>query len=144
MADIVISIKPEHAKKIMNGTKKFEFRKYRPRRPISRVYLYESSPIKKIVGSFRLIKIHSGSPNDLWKKCGECGGLKKKEFLDYCGEKKLVYGFEIDDVRSFDPPIDPKELNHGFKPPQSYSYITPNKAIIHKMTNQSLEKWDID
>ena len=144
MADIVISIKPDHAEKIMNGTKKYEFRKYKPRRPVSRVYLYESAPIQKIVGSFRLKKIHSGSPEELWKKCGEEGGLSRKEFFDYFSKNKKVYGFEIDDVKSFNPPIDPKELNHGFKPPQSYSYINPNKAIIHKVVNQSLKKWNID
>ena len=123
MVDIIIAVKPEYAKKILDGLKLFEFRKQKPRRLVSRVYIYASAPNKKIVGCFRMGGVISGSPEEIWKKCGRQGGIEKDKFFSYFGDCKIGYGLEVGDVQRFDPPIDPFEVNCDFKAPQSFAYV---------------------
>ena len=48
---VVLSIKPEFANKIFEGTKKYEFRRAIFKNPnIKKVVVYSSSPVKKIIG----------------------------------------------------------------------------------------------
>ena len=52
---IVLSIKPEFAFKIFDGTKKFEFRKSIFKNVnIKSVILYASSPIQQVIGEFEI------------------------------------------------------------------------------------------
>ncbi|MCK5561377.1 MAG: ASCH domain-containing protein [Thermoplasmata archaeon] len=122
MVDIILSIKPEFAEKILNGEKLFEFRKQVPRQKISWVFIYASSPFKKIVGCFRVKNILNGTPEEIWEKCGSYGGIDQERFFSYCGENEIVYGFEISEVTKFEPPINPYEGDGNFKAPQSFAY----------------------
>ena len=123
MVDIILSIKPEFAEKILNGEKLFEFRKQVPKQEVSWVFIYASSPNKRIIGRFRVKNILNGSPQDIWELCGSRGGIDRDRFFEYCGDKEIVYGFEITEVNRFEPPIDPYEENEGFTAPQSFAYF---------------------
>jgi type I restriction enzyme S subunit len=123
MVDIVLSIKSEYAERILTGIKRFEFRKRRPKQRVCRVYIYACSPIKSVVGYFQLIKVLSGSPEEIWQKCGEQGGIEKEKFFSYFGSSKIAYGFEIGCIERFNPPIDPFEIKNDFKAPQSFAYL---------------------
>jgi predicted transcriptional regulator len=52
--NVLLSIKPKYVKAILNGTKKYELRKsaFRCKEDIERVYIYATSPVKKIVGIY--------------------------------------------------------------------------------------------
>ena len=57
---VLLSIKPEFAEKILNGTKRFEFRKGIFKNPqISTVVIYATMPLGKVVGQFRIESILS-------------------------------------------------------------------------------------
>ena len=118
-----MAVKPEYAKKILDGLKHFEFRKQKPRHRVSRVYIYSSSPDKKIVGCFRIKGVVSGTPAEIWKKCGSQGGIERDKFFSYFGACEIGYGLEVGDVQRFDPPVDPFEVNCDFKAPQSFAYV---------------------
>ena len=49
---VLLSIKPEYASAIANGIKKVEFRKRIFSETVERAFVYSSSPVKKIIGSF--------------------------------------------------------------------------------------------
>ena len=50
MGKILLSIKPIYVNKILNGTKKYEYRKRKPKRnDIGKLIIYSTSPIKKVV-----------------------------------------------------------------------------------------------
>ena len=85
MVDLILSIKPEYAEKILNGFKRFEFRKKMPRRQINRVFIYSSYPEKMIVGKFRIRSVIKGTPEEIWQKCGENGGIEEDKFFSYFG-----------------------------------------------------------
>ncbi len=123
MVDIILSLKPEYAEKILDGTKRYEFRKQRPRHQVQQVYIYASSPKKRIMGRFRIGRVIHGSPEEIWERCGNEGGIEKEKFFSYFGDRTIGYGFEVDEVERFDPPIDPVEINCGFRAPQSFAYV---------------------
>jgi len=53
MTDVLLSVKPEYAEKILDGKKKYEFRRaIFKRNDIEKIYIYSSSPIR-IVHSLR-------------------------------------------------------------------------------------------
>ena len=55
---VVLSIKPEFAFKIFDGTKKFEFRKaIFKNHKIKTVIVYASSPVQQVIGEFEIEKI---------------------------------------------------------------------------------------
>jgi type I restriction enzyme S subunit len=137
MVDLILSIKPEYAEKILIGFKRFEFRKQIPRKQIHQVFIYSSYPEKMIVGKFRIRSVIKGSPEEIWETCGDEGGIEKESFFSYFEDRPIGYGFEIDEVERFDPPIDPKEINNNFKPPQSFAYL-------HDVGEIGLDEYKVD
>ncbi|MDD4484964.1 MAG: ASCH domain-containing protein [Methanoregula sp.] len=122
--DVLLSIKPRYVKSIIDGEKRYEFRKSVFKHPdISRVYIYASSPVKKIVGSFEVGKILEDRPVDLWENVKEHAGIDDRDFFSYFAGKSWAFAIEIRDLREFSEPIDPRETRPGFVPPQSYCYV---------------------
>jgi type I restriction enzyme S subunit len=119
---ILLSIKPEYVKKIFSGEKKFEFRTQKPNTPPSLVFIYESYPVQMIVGWFKVKRILSGSPEDIWNKCKRYGGIEEEAFFEYCKGSNIVYAFEIEKTFKFPNPLDPYRVDKNFKPPQNFSY----------------------
>lgn len=121
--NILLSIKPEYSRKIFSGEKKYEFRKRKPKLMIAAVFVYESSPTRRIVGKFRVKRIHSGSPENIWLKCKDTSGIEENTYLNYCNGTRIIHALEIDMPFKFENPIDPFEAISNFKPPQDYSYV---------------------
>jgi predicted transcriptional regulator len=66
---LLISIKPEYANKIFEGSKTVELRRVRPRlREDDIVIVYASCPEKALVGWFEVEDIIEEHPNKLWNK----------------------------------------------------------------------------
>ena len=119
---ILLSIKPQYTKKIFSGEKKFEFRKQKPKFPPTIIYIYESYPTKLIVGKFIVKRILSDTPQNIWEKCKDHGGINKDEFFKYCDKKELIFAYEIGKIIKFSNPVDPMTYDSGFKAPQDFIY----------------------
>lgn len=75
---VLLSIKPEFAEKILNGTKKFEFRKgIFKNNNITTVVIYATMPVGKIVGQFSIDEILKNDPESLWVKTKKYAGISK-------------------------------------------------------------------
>jgi type I restriction enzyme S subunit len=122
--NVLLSVKPEYANKIVEGKKKYEFRRsiFR-RKDIEKVYIYSSSPISKIIASFEIENILKDSPEMIWKQCQKNGGISKKDFFKYFKDSDSAYAIKIGDIESFQEPIDPYDIIEDFKPPQSFYYF---------------------
>jgi len=124
--NLIISIHPEHVEKILSGEKTWEYRKSifkKDKSEIDRVYIYSTSPVKRIVASFKMGRIIKGSPEELWKKTGQESGTDKQELMEYFEGHKIGYGIEITDLKELEEPVDPYEELEGFHAPQSYMYM---------------------
>ncbi|MDW8850124.1 ASCH domain-containing protein [Flavobacterium sp. MMLR14_040] len=133
---LLISIKPQYAKKIFKGEKTIELRKSAPLRAGINSYMliYVTSPVKELWGICKIASIIKDKPEALWEKFGEKTGIAKDEFDVYYEETNNAFGLELKEVKSL--------LNHtikleklkkiipGFNPPQTYRYID-NDLINH-------------
>lgn len=64
---VLLSIKPEFANKIFDGTKKFEFRKsIFKNKDIKTVVVYASSPVQRVIGEFEIERILNFDLDTLW------------------------------------------------------------------------------
>ncbi len=135
---IILSIKPEYSSKIFTGEKKFEFRTQKPKNPFEIVYVYETNHTKKIVGFFTVKNVIQGSPEELWDKCKYGAGMTEADYFKYCGNKKIVYAFEIDKTHHYESAIDPYILCNNFRPAQSFKYIREN--YVFTFLNENCEQ----
>ncbi len=121
---ILLSIKPKYIEQIISGKKKYEFRKETfKERHSNEIIVYSSSPIKKIIGKFKIGKIIEDTPARLWELLADSAGIIEEEFFEYYTGKKKGFAIEIVDFVLFDTPIDPKSIDPNFVAPQSYLYI---------------------
>ena len=122
MMKVVLSIKPEFANKIFDGTKKFEFRRAIFKNPeVKTVSVYASSPVKKVIGEFEIDSIINEELESLWKKTSSFSGISKDYFDKYFWDKTAGYAIKIKNVKKYRKP---KSLKEDFElaPPQSFAY----------------------
>jgi len=121
--DVLLSIKPKYADAILSGNKRYEFRKnIFKRKDIEKIYIYSTSPLKKIVGSFVAGEIIEDDPARLWEKCHKYSGIDKVEFFNYFDDVKKGYAIEIKDLERMKEPVDPRSIFSNFVSPQSFCY----------------------
>ena len=77
--NVLMSIKPKYANAIFGGSKKVEFRKICFEGSVKRVYVYSSAPVKRIVGFFTVEKIDKDTPEKLWKRYENVGGILRED-----------------------------------------------------------------
>ncbi len=132
--NLILSIRPHHAKAILDGLKKYEFRKsIFKNRDIGTVYIYTTRPIQRIEGLFTIGSIHEGRPKILWERFGEYSGLEEKSFFEYFRGANKGFAIGIEAPRRFRTPINPKERIPGFHPPQNFCYISDR---LHESRNE--------
>jgi predicted transcriptional regulator len=121
---VLLSIKPEFANKIFNGEKKFEYRRVIfKNKNVSKIVVYASSPVKKVIGEFDIGEIINSSKTELWNRTRKYSGITKEYFDKYFDDKEFGYAIEIKSVEKFD---EPKCLNEEYDvsfPPQSFVYL---------------------
>lgn len=148
MKAILLSIKPEWAEKIYNGEKTIEWRKSRPRidrnNHHTRVYIYETAPVKRITGCFTLHGTCAVDVNGMLKPpvSGGCcsmsfsfvrtmledmeknGCVPAGDLAKYQGGAKEIYGWMVSPLikptRIMPYSLDSFDLKH---PPQSWQYV---------------------
>lgn len=128
--NVLLSIKPKYVEEILKGNKKYEFRKsvFRFKEELSLVYIYSTSPVKKVVGAFTIETIIEDHPKVLWEKFKDFSGINEDEFFGYFGDNEKGFAIEIGEIEVFDNPADPRIFIPDFVPPQSFCYI--DDAII--------------
>jgi predicted transcriptional regulator len=119
---VVLSIKPEFAFKIFDGTKKFEFRKVIfKNKKVHTVFVYASSPVQQVIGEFKIKQIINKDIQRLWELTQDFSGISEDYFFKYFEDKIEGYAIEINTPIRYDTP---KNLKKDFNllPPQSFAY----------------------
>jgi predicted transcriptional regulator len=120
---VVLSIKPEFAFKIFDGTKKFEFRKaIFKNRNVKSVIVYASSPVQKVIGEFEIGKIFNNDLETLWDLTKEHSGITEDFFYDYFSDREKGFAIQVKKQKKYK---EPKCLRTDFNlhPPQSFAYV---------------------
>lgn len=124
--NVLLSIKPEFAEKILTNEKQYEFRKtgFRDVSAIKNVFMYASSPVKRIVGVFIMNSVVEMPPELLWRKFGTGSGIEDRQrFMEYFDGTEGGYAIEIDEAFQLKEPINPREYVDDFRPPVSFQYV---------------------
>lgn len=131
---LLISIKPEHAKKIFSGDKTVELRRVRPK--VSNgdtVLVYVSSPTKALIGAFEVDRVIETNPEKLWQEVEASAGVTLDEFNSYYTGTERAFGILIKKTWNFDVPLTLQNLKSkwmNFHPPQSYRYISEQEINL--------------
>src|SRR5690242_20167348 len=103
---VLLSIKPDHARKIFDGSKKFEFRRSIFRNPqVKTVVVYASSPVRKVIGEFEIERIITDDLDALWEATKLHAGINKDYFDRYFTEKEQGIAIQIKSVKSYEKPL---------------------------------------
>lgn len=123
--NVLLSIKPKYVEKILDGEKRYEFRKKGFKNPeeVDKIYIYSTSPEKKIVGYFVLDEMIEDKPENLWKRYKDHSGIEKEDFFEYYKGKEKGVAMKINRIEGFKEPIDPYENLSDFAAPQSFYYV---------------------
>ena len=120
---VVLSIKPEFANKIFDGSKRFEFRKnIFKKEDVRSILVYASSPVQKVIGEFEIEEIINERLENLWEITHEYSGISKDYFDDYFSEKESGYAIKVINEQLYDQPKCLKE-DYNLHPPQSFAYL---------------------
>jgi predicted transcriptional regulator len=134
--DILVSIRPFFATKILEGQKSVELRR---RFPIqtgagSRLLIYSSSPVSAVVGFARINNVLRLPITRIWRDHAAAACISRDEFDAYFSG--LQYGFAIflTGIESAGRRLSADDLHKrfGIVPPQSYRYLTQECAALLK------------
>lgn len=120
---VLLSIKPEFAEKIFEGTKKFEFRRsVFKNKNVKTVVVYASSPVQKVIGEFEIDTILNDNLQQLWDLTKDYSGITENFFFDYFQNKEKGYAIKIKKTKKYKKSLSLKD-DFNASPPQSFMYL---------------------
>ena len=124
---LLISVKPEFAEKIVNGTKTIELRKSCPNVNVGDlVIIYSTLPEKAIVGTCIVKAIIKKSPPQLWREYSDKMGIDKKRYLEYFKGSTMAVGIVLTAIDKLDKKLSLDSVRKSiptFSPPQTFRYL---------------------
>lgn len=134
---IVISVKPEFAHRIFEGSKKIELRKSSPKVDSGDiVIIYSTFPEKAVIGICKIKEVIKSTPDEIWIKHSNDLGIDKDRFFQYYSGRDKAVGIMIDCVRKFKNKMSLKEIKEHiptFSPPQTFKYY--NRRLLMDSMN---------
>jgi len=125
---VILSIKPEFANKIFNGTKKFEFRRTLfKNKEVNKIVVYASAPISKVIGEFEIDRIFHEELDQLWNQTSKFSGISENYYMKYFNGKESGYAIEVKNPKKYKIGLCIKQ-NFGLNPPQSFAYLRESKS----------------
>lgn len=121
---VLLSIKPEFVEKIFSGAKRYEFRRVLFKsKSVSRVVVYASAPVQRVVGEFKIGGILALSREKLWQHTKHHSGIEKSYFDSYFTGCRTGYAIAIHHPRRYSESVRLKDLCSWDHPPQSFRYL---------------------
>ena len=97
---VLLSIKPEFAERIFDGTKRYEFRKaVYTNRAVRTIVVYVTRPVGRIVGEFDVEGITEATPDCLWATTQVHAGITREFFDAYFSGRDRAFAIRIGTVR---------------------------------------------
>ncbi len=122
MATILLSIKPKYVEQIINGTKKYEFRKHLAKKRIDKIIIYSSSPEQHVIGEVEVLGCLAMKVTPLWEYTKNNAGISRENYREYFKGCNNAYAYVLGKAIKYDFPKELKEygVSHA---PQSFVYI---------------------
>ncbi len=132
---LLFSLKPQFADLIINGKKRVEFRRrFSGNMEGALAYFYVSSPVRCIMFSSILSKIHYSDVNDLWERFCPIGGVSEKDYLTYFNGMNNGYAIELGNVKPLSKTLSLDSIRNkymsSFRPPQSFCNLRHDSPLF--------------
>jgi predicted transcriptional regulator len=127
-SEILLSIKPDHADRILNGEKTVEIRTRFSKKWIGTcANIYASTPVSGLVGTAKISNIKVGSPKRIWNMYASHLGCSREAFYEYTKDHEQVYAIELNEPRRYHAPVTisyaSRLVGEDLTPPQSYCML---------------------
>ena len=121
----LLSIKPEFVEEIIEGRKKFEYRKKLFKRSdISSIVVYATKPYGKVVGEFEIETILEENIDKLWSDTKHLSGISEEFFYEYFKDRDSGFAIQIKRFKEYKKHLELSEFDSTIKTaPQSFCYI---------------------
>lgn len=130
-SELLMSIRAEHAKKVLLGTKKVEIRKrFSKKWTGCKVSIYASGGEGSLVGEASINKVVVGEPESIWESFQEQLGCTKAEFDEYTSSVREIYAVVLENAVPYRKSVSLREVSNltqkKLRPPQSYCNLSKN------------------
>ena len=131
---ILLSIKKVYCDLILNGTKRFEFRKRLPNglQKGDEVAIYCTRPGSRVVAYFKIADVIHATRRSLWRQTRLAAGINFETFMRYFGAAKQANAIRIGEVHVLNAPLSLVRLRNNRSPPQSFLYLTESQSEMVK------------
>ena len=119
---MLLSINPQHVRNILNGTKRYEFRKVRCRPEVASILIYSTAPVGRVVGEVELVNTLHGSPDEVWEWTAQYSGITRCFFESYYSGRDKAVAYELGAVSVYEEPRPLDEFGVSCAP-QSFVYL---------------------
>ncbi|MCK4404849.1 MAG: GNAT family N-acetyltransferase [candidate division Zixibacteria bacterium] len=131
--DLVFSIRPTFAEKIIKGRKKVEVRRrFSTKWKGATALLYASAPSRHFVGEAIIGEVITSSPEKIWSDWKDELGCTFDEFASYCNGASEVSAIIFKEVTPFKYPIPQIQMEHlvqqELRAPQSFLQVKKQTA----------------
>lgn len=126
----VMSIHPQYAEAILDGSKRVEFRKRRLAPDVSTVLIYATQPVGRIVGAFVVGGYDIATPTALWERHKGHAGISRERYRAYYRATRTAVGILVQSPRRFDREFTLREIDETMSAPQSFLYLTASLASL--------------
>lgn len=137
---LLISVRPEHAERILSGEKTVELRRLRPQLADNdSVVIYATSPDRAIVGTFAVAGVIEASPAQLWPTVASNCGISHQQFTEYFHGAARAFAICVRNPKRLRPPVllcAIRTTIPDFRPPQGYHYLRserPDDLLIESL-----------
>ncbi len=144
----LMSIRPQYARAILSGRKKYELRKLSGVPPIeegSIIVIYSSGSVKSIVGEFRAGRVIVGSPDIVWAHASRPGMGVGGDAYAYIRGARRAMAIEVVEPRAYPRPVTLEEIRRvipGWMPPFSYRRLEPGDRVYELIVRRLRETLD--
>lgn len=121
----LLSIKPEFVEEIIEGRKKFEYRKkVFKRSDVSSIVVYATKPYGKVVGEFEIENILEEGIDKLWNDTKHFSGISEEFFYEYFKDRESGFAIQIKEFEEYEEHLELSEFDSTLKvAPQSFCYL---------------------
>lgn len=123
MCQMLLSINPEYVQSILQGTKLYEYRKFRCRSDVDKIIIYATAPLKQIVAEAEIASVVEDDVLSVWKQTKEYSGVTYSFFRKYYKGKKTAVAYRLKNIVIYDEPLSLEDIGVSCAP-QSYRYLS--------------------